>query len=217
MVVIPFEPTSTEPGATPVESTNKYELYREDVNPCRWYLAVNGSEPLRIAPGELSSQPRFRNWHFDHGLKPPNSTERYKFENMICRLYDTAIKYEKTLPFLETDAGIVENLVFFLDMHIPTLFRAKGMEFMKGKIGDTVRVRDDYGRVYFKWKPMKRFWLRNLSAREAEVEMLKMFITERGGYQGEGEGRDWFRCSYWLPLDLFDEETKTRWFGAEDK
>jgi hypothetical protein len=211
--IIQFEPTSVEPDAPPV----RYQLYREDVNPCRWYLAVNGSGPLRIAPGELGSQPRFRNWHFDHGLKPPNTQERYKFENMIGRLYDAAIKYEKTLPFLETDAGMKENLVFFLDTYIPRLFRAYGAQFMNGKIGDEVRVQEDYGRVYFKFKPMKRFWLRNLSAREAEVEMLKMFITERGGYQGEDEGRDWFRCTYWLPLDLFDEETKTRWFSAEEK
>jgi len=61
----------TEPDAPPVEVNGGYQLYWEDVNPCRYYLAVNGTEPLRIEPRELNAQSRFCDWHLVHHLKPP--------------------------------------------------------------------------------------------------------------------------------------------------
>jgi hypothetical protein len=62
----------TEPDAPEVEQKNgKYQLYWEDVDPCCWYLSVNGSEPQPISSAELGTQLRFRNWHFDHRFKPP--------------------------------------------------------------------------------------------------------------------------------------------------
>jgi hypothetical protein len=152
---------------------NHYQLYREDVDPCRWYLAVNGNEPQRILPGELSTQPRFRSWHFDHGHKPPKSTDRHVFEEKIERLYDTAITWEKPLPFLETDAGVVESLTTYFDVHIPTMVRAKGQEFFQGKVGDTVRVKLDEQRVYFKWKSLAIFIKRTFLMKERDIDALK--------------------------------------------
>jgi hypothetical protein len=203
-----------ELDAPPIE-TKKYVLFREDVNPCRWYLAVDGGEPQLISSAELNTQNKFRNWHSDHGLKPPNSMQRHDFEKMVGDWYDTALPYTKTLPFLQTDAGIVENLVFFFDIHIIPHYHTHGVEFMEGKVGECVRIQEGEGRVYFKWQSMKRFWVRVLNAQNAEVNLLKMFITEKGGYQPEAGARDWFRWAYWVPLSLFDGETAARWFEGD--
>ena len=51
---------------------------------------------------------------------------------------------------------------------------------------------------------------------DAELKEMKEFITKKGGYQGEkGGARDWFRCTYWVPLDVFDEVTLERWFEPD--
>jgi hypothetical protein len=205
----------TEEDHPQQEPKNKYQLYREDVDPCRWYLAVNGHEAQQILSGELNIQHRFRNWHSDHGLRPPDSTERHNFEKFIGRLYDNAVPYTKTLPFLQTNAGIIENLVFYFDIHIISDHRRKGSEFMEGDYGDFVRVVQGINRVHFKWQMMKKFWMRALNANSAEIDVLKKFITNKGGYQPEAGARDWFRWTYWLPLDLFNDETKERWFKEE--
>jgi hypothetical protein len=190
---------------------NTYQLYRVEVEPCRWFLAVNGNEPQLISPGELGTQIRFRNWHFAHGLKPPLSTERRVFEEMIGRLYDAAITRNELLPFLQTDAGHIETLTTYFDVNIPNMFRAKGQEFLNGKVGDPVRVKLDERRVYFKWKSMGSFMKRVFHMKEKDVEMLKIFIGKKGGYQGETGVGGWFRNTYWMPLGLFEEPAKV-WF-----
>ena len=196
----------------PVQNT--YQLYRVEVEPCHWFLAVNGNEPQLISPGELGTQIRFRNWHFAHGLKPPLSTERRVFEEMIGRLYDAAITRNELLPFLQTDAGHIETLTTYFDIHIPNMVRAKGQEFLEGKEGDFVRVKLDEGRIYFKWKNLGSFIKRVFHMKEKDVEILKIFIGKKGGYQGETGVGGWFRNTYWMPLDLFEEPAKG-WFNPE--
>jgi hypothetical protein len=195
---------------------NQYQLYRVDVEPCRWFLAVNGNEPQLISPGELGTQIRFRNWHFAHGLKPPLSTQRRDFEEMIGKLYDTAITRNELLPFLQTDAGYIENLTTFFDARIPQMVRAKGQEFLDGKVGDSVRVKIDEQRVYFKWKLMAIFMKRVFYMKEKDEEMLKIFIGKKGGYQGGTGVGGWFRNTYWMPLDLFEESIKG-WFKPDEE
>jgi hypothetical protein len=52
--------------------------------------------------------------------------------------------------------------------------------------------------------------------RDKDIEALKMFITAKGGYQGEKGARDWFRWTYWVPLKLFEGPTTVRWFGEKE-
>jgi len=195
---------------------NKYQLYREDVDPCVWYLAVNGHEPQLISSGELGTQVRFRNWHFDHGYKPPLSTERRIFEEMIERLYDKAITRNGTLPFLQTDAGHVETLATYFDTQIPHTFRAKGQDFLDGKVGDPVRVKWDEQRIYFKWKTLGSFSKRVFHMKENDIDAMKRFISKNGGYQGDVGVGGWFRNKYWLPLNLFEEPAKV-WFQGDNE
>src|SRR5262249_7527390 len=129
-----------------VEVNGGYQLYWEDVNPCRYYLAVNGTEAVRIEPRELNAQSRFRDWHLAHHLKPPPTEKNYhKFEEFIERLFNAAIKREEPLPFLQTDAGHIEALTQAFDVRMTSSFRSWGQEFLEGKEGENVRVRLDIG------------------------------------------------------------------------
>jgi hypothetical protein len=195
---------------------NTYQLYRVDVEPCRWFLAVNGNEPQLISPGELGTQIRFRNWHFAHGLKPPRSKDRGGFEEMIEGLYDRAITRNELLPFLQTDAWFIETLTAYFDTQIPHLFHGKGQEYLEGKVGDFIRVKINEQRIYFKWKFMGSFMKRVFHLKDKDMEMMKIFIGKKGGYQGETGVGGWFRNTYWMPLGLFEEPARV-WFEKSEE
>lgn len=71
------------------------------------------------------------------------------------------------------------------------------------------------GRVYFKWQSLKRFCMRGLNLNGKDIAELKMFITKKGGYQGEQGAREFYRWTYWVPLEIFDGATQARWLGKE--
>ena len=202
------------PEVEPKGKLNGYQLYRDNEKPCNWYLSVDGQDAQPISPMELGQQIRFRNWHWKLGFKPPRSGDRKVFEEFIDQLYDAAVKRE-TLPFMQTDAGHVENLAQYFSIHIPNKVRAFGQEFLDGKTGDPVRIRLDIGRVHFKWQQLKRYCQTGLNAREEDIRSLERFIDRKGGYQSEKEGRGWFRCTYWVPWRVFDEITRERWLNPD--
>ena len=205
----------TEPDAPKVEPLhNGYQLYHDDVDPCNYYLSVNGHEKQPIEKYELGNQAKFRNWHIGHRFIPPRSVTRDAFEQMIEQLIAASIKRE-TLPFMQTDAGHVENLVQYFSAHIPRMVRAKGQAFLDGKTGDPVRMKLDIGRLYFKWDGLKRFYQKGLNAREEDIRSLERFIDKKGGYQSEKEGRGWFRCTYWVPWEIFNEITREKWLDPD--
>ena len=52
--------------------------------------------------------------------------------------------------------------------------------------------------------------------KEKDVEMLKIFISKKGGYQGETGVGGWLRNTYWMPLGLFEEPAKG-WFKPDEE
>jgi hypothetical protein len=50
--------------------------------------------------------------------------------------------------------------------------------------------------------------------KEKEEDALKRFISRKGGYQGDTGVGGWFRNTYWVPLDLFEEPLKG-WLECE--
>jgi hypothetical protein len=94
------------------------------------------------------------------------------------------------------------------------MVRSKGQEFLDGKEGDTVRVKWDEQRVYFKWKTMGSFMKRVFHMKEKDEEMLKMFISKKGGHLSDVGIGGWFRNKYWMPLGLFEESMKG-WFDPD--
>jgi hypothetical protein len=180
-------------------------------------LAVNGSGADPISAAEFGNERKFRIWHFNFKHEAPLLKGQKEFEKMINELMERAIRKEDPLPFLRSDVEYIENLTMYLDIYIPNQYRSFGQEFLDGKAGDVVRMRSDLGRIYFKWQKIKRWLISALSTREKELDAYKMFITRVGGYQGEDGAREWFRWTYWVPMAMFGEETRVRWFEVETK
>lgn len=208
---------STEPDAPPMEfNGHQYRLSCDNRHPCQYYLSVDGGEELPIEVKELNVQSRFRDWHLDHEYEPPQTEKNtHKFEEMVVRLFAARTRHEDPLPFRQTDAGHIENLAQFFDPRIRPWLRQRGEEFLKGKVGDNVRLKLDDGRIYFKWQVLKQFYVRILNARQKDIEAIEMFITKKGGYQGEQGTRGWYRNTYWVQFDLFNKEWQERWLREE--
>jgi hypothetical protein len=198
-----------------LEAPPKYQLYYEGIEPCSYKLSVDGNEPKGITTKELTWWGPFYQWHLDHDCSPPEYMTQKVFVELTRGLFATKIKLPDPLPFRLTDAARLEDLTLYFDYFIPKDVRTRGQEYLDGKWGDDVRVKMDVRRVYFKWPHMKRRLQLAVNARENELEALKEFITNKGGYQGEKGGRDWFRYRYYLPLDLFDQATLERWFDEQ--
>jgi hypothetical protein len=199
-------------GSVPI-----YQLYWEDVLPRRYFLGVNGDEPQLIESRDLSYQSGFRNWLFDHGYMPPETEKDvHKFERFIEHLWNCKTERETPAPFLDTDAEHIEDLASYFEMHVHSDYRRGGPDYLDGNVGQSVRFIADTQRLYFKWQPLKRFMVRSLNARPGDIKDMKLFIMAKGGYQGEEGARDWLRWTYYVPLNLFDEPTKARWFRVED-
>jgi hypothetical protein len=191
---------------------SRYQLYVMPGKPCQWFLSVDGEERRAISSHDLNVQSRWRNWHLDNGYRPPETEKNVnRFEEMIVELFDAAIKLEVDAPFLQTDAEHVETMRAYLQSAIGPLMWQYGEEFAAGKAGDWARLRMDQGRIYFKWEPLDSWLKRALHMRGAELKALKVFIMTKGGYQPKTGIKGWFRCTYWLPWDLFDEQTKEKW------
>jgi hypothetical protein len=203
-------------GAPESVFEKEYQLSYDDVIPRRWYLSIDKSEARLIKSSQLNGQKAFRDWCSDNGHTPPMTTSVPMFEMMMGRLYDEAVKREGTLPFFLTDAGCIENLENYFDTHIPNMVRMKGQEFLTGKIGDYVRIKEDVQRIYFKWQSLKRWCMRSLNAQEKELDALKMLISAKGGYQGEEGARDWVRWTYWVPFNVFTESKVWKWLHPDE-
>ena len=191
-----FKTTGDAPDVEP-QGVQKYQLYCDNKIPCQWYLSVNGDEAYPITSHELTVQSRFRNWHLDHQYDPPQSERNtHIFEGMVKQLYAARIRRDVALPFQQTDAGHVENLVQFFNIPIMAFLRANGKEFLDGKIGDSVRMRLDVGKIYFKWQSLKK-----ILSKRTELKREGYRDTENV-YQQEGRLSRRRRCEGMVQVDV---------------
>src|SRR3974390_684593 len=207
--------TTTEPDAPPIEPP-KYQLYFDNTSPRHWYLSVRGGEKHPIKAHEISAMSKFRSYLIGYGHNisdvPANLVQ---YGLLVDGLMGNAIQNEEPPPFLQSNVGHIENLELYFSRHISMMVRSRGKEFLDGKVGENVRVRLDVGRIYFKWQNMKMFLMRALNAREGDIEALNMFIVAKGGYQGEKGERAWFRWTYWMPMNLFEQQVIEKWFEPD--
>jgi hypothetical protein len=202
-----------EPGAP--AAVPKYQLYVDEAG--RHYLSVDGAEEKLIKPPELAFQGKFRVWCIANQYEAPDTEKNvHVFEQMIKEIR-SRVKHKETAPFLQTDAYHIEHLGMYFSLRIPLLVRQKGQEFLDGKCGDTVRLKQKFGRIYFKWDPLEVFCVTTLKMREDGLERLKMFIDAKGGYQGEKGAKSWWRWTYWVEMGMFGEDKWRKWRDEKEE
>jgi hypothetical protein len=115
-----------------------------------------------------------------------------------------------------TDAREKRILEAILSIHIIAGVRRNYGEFMEGKWGDIVRIRENEKRIYFKEKRL--LWSVHRIQGPVEEKLIADFIGRKCiEHTRTGPGvRDWFRCTYSIDFSEFDEETLTKWFNPEE-
>jgi hypothetical protein len=205
----------SEPEREPAE----WQLYYYDTIPCQWLMSVRGGPKLAITVHDLAGPVPLTCWLMGRRYSITNVPEnRVLFKQKIEMLIATAIKMEKEpLPFMQTDAGIMEKLALYFGEKIKPVYRSKGQEFLDGKWGQEVRVKE--GKIYFNWDRVTVCWKHWYQAKDKDIDALKLFISDKGGHTGDtGRGvRGWLRWKYWLPLDLFPEQVQESWFNPDSK
>jgi hypothetical protein len=88
---------------------------------------------------------------------------------------------------------------------------------MGEKSDDRVRVRIEEKRVYFKEKRLLEY-CRMLPGGGSLETSMRWFINSKGEYHEQGPGhRDWWRSTYSITFDMFEESERERWFPKDDE
>jgi hypothetical protein len=119
-----------------------------------------------------------------------------EFEKWRNELLEEVIVVEPVSRILQVYAWIIELLTLYFSVHIPTVARAKGQEYLNGKCGDVVRINLTTRRIHFKWNRLATFCARQQTP-ERQVEDLRLYIEKEGTYLDEKEKRGgWWRCTW---------------------
>jgi hypothetical protein len=189
------------------------QFWYDDTEPRNWYLQVNGGEKYPIDTPEMNGPNKLKTWLMGYGhdtaFVPETCKEYFPWADVLRR---NAKKNETTLAILDTDADEKQILAEFFDWHIQIDLRSKGKEFLDGKVGDFVRLKD--GRIYFKWQSI--CWhFRRWNVHGWEQKRIKAFIARKGG-QEMSLDVGWYSRAYWVPLNVFNELLQKRWSGEEE-
>jgi hypothetical protein len=121
---------------------------------------------------------------------------------------------------LRTDVEEIEVLAAYFHYQIRRFMRNHGKEFMEGRIGDEVRVKEHEQRVYFRWENLQNFASTHPKIKNiVDIKKLRVFVNKEAGTTGReyqpGMQTQWFRSKLYLSWGLFDEETVEKWFTQE--
>jgi len=173
--------------------------------------------PERIActAGELQHLKAFRVKCLEYSSSFPDMMSQANWDKIVRSSLENAT-YVDPPDVVKTDAKELRMMEEFLGLHIMGGVRRNFGEFMTGKWGDPVRIREDEKRIYFKHK--KLLTRIRLMRGAREEEMMTSYIANKCMEHRQGPGiRDWFRYSYSISWDVFDDDVLTRWFTPEEK
>jgi hypothetical protein len=163
--------------------------------------------------GDLRDLKRFTDRCIEHRVPLPPLMSPVEWRAVYEAALEEAVHVEP-LPLLSTNAGEIEVLARYFENKIVNMVRGDGARFLAGKSGADVRVDPEEKRIYFKWKPLKHHCEMACRMSEARIGEMRMFIYNHGKAHDENfsKGR-WWRCTYSLPYEIFDEVTREWWFN----
>jgi hypothetical protein len=124
--------------------------------------------------------------------------------NLLNRNLENATIVEPT-RIMRTNAAEIDFMTTWFSIFVPTYMRvgSKGTE-------DAVRVKVEERRIYFKDYKLMRFCAQN----SFDDKAMRRFIDANCQYNDRTTHREWWRCTYSISFDIFDEEEIERWMEA---
>jgi hypothetical protein len=173
-----------------------------------------GEERISCSADELLNLNKYRVKCLQRSLSFPDNMARKDWDRIIKNSLENATRVDPP-DVVKTDAQELETLENYFSIHIMASVRQYGKEFLEGKCGESVRVIQDDGKIYFKHRQLLTSIARWRTSRDAEL--IRQFIANKcEEHKKDGLGvRGWFRCTYSIKFNQFDKETLQRWFDPD--
>jgi hypothetical protein len=176
------------------------------------FIISCGSVRMMLEAEELMNLHKFRVKCVAHGIVPPRLMKKEEWDAIVLKNIANAT-HVKPSPAMQSDSYEIGILRRWLDVRIPTFMR-KGEQII-----DKARLDVDQARIYFKWQGAGGFGDHCQGQHCHPNDYVKMgrFIQSDCIHhkQEVGNGiRGWWRGTFSIALDRFDEETIERWLEA---
>jgi hypothetical protein len=169
-----------------------------------------GEDRISCSADELLNLGKYRVKCLENSLSFPETMPRKDWERIVRNSLENATMVDPP-EILKTDASELRILETWLSIHIMSAVRARGEEFMKGQWGEAVRIKESEKRIYFKAK--KLFTSVRIQRGIQEEKELVEFVGSKCIEHKQGPGaREWFRNTYSIAFDQFNDEVLEHWF-----
>jgi hypothetical protein len=182
-------------------------------------IFIMNVEDTRVAfdADDMMSQHRFNTRCLSYGIPLSPIMKKNDWQNLLSKNIEEATIVEPT-EIMRTDAVEIELLQQWFSRHVINLVRSLGQTYLNGggNNDDAVRVRVQEKKFYFKWIPLQRV-IRN-SFGEKDAERLRRYLDSQCEYHDKRVGsgaRGWYRCTWSIGFDRFDEHTLNRWLDPD--
>lgn len=185
-----------------------------DGNPKRYYVNI-GDDRTVISPEEFGNIKVYRMFALRTMASLPDLVPQREWDNVVKRALENAVVIDA--PYImRKNVNELEVLQDFLSIHIPNMIRAHGQEYLDGKVGDVVRLKEKNEMIYFKWEKLASFCRRSMNMQERALEKMRDFIISKGREYGRTELRDWYRSTLAVGFGVFDEAVIDRWLHPDE-
>jgi hypothetical protein len=172
-----------------------------------------GEERIACNADELLNLNKYRIKCLEYSMSFPDNMPKKDWERIVKNSLENATQVDPP-DIMKTDAKELRILEDWLSIHIMSGVRRNYGEFMIGEWGDSVRIRESEKRIYFKAK--KLFTAVRLRRGPAEEQIITEYVGHKCMEHKQGPGaRAWFRYTYSIGFDQFNEETLQHWFDPD--
>jgi hypothetical protein len=179
-----------------------------DREPNIFFVSI-GDKRIQCTFDELWHQHKFQVKCGDHGISAPQTMKKVEWENIIRQNTEKAT-HAPPSRVIRTNADELDLLARYFGAYLPSYMRVGEKE------DDKVRVRDTERRIYFKEQRLLDY-CRGLSGGGNLALSMRWFIHNKCDYHQQGPGhRGWWRSTYSIQYEMFDEEELGKWFGTNN-
>ena len=172
------------------------------------FIVSVGEARLQMDSSELLNQNRFQEKFLEERIAIPAARKKEEHINWINMQMESATVVEPT-NIMRTNAAEIEMISSWFSRVVPPWVKRGVNEDKK----DRVRVKEEERRIYFKWELGLMEWLRRMYS-DREVKTMRTFVDRNCEFHLEGRGH-WWRYTYSISFDKFDEEDVERWLNPE--
>jgi hypothetical protein len=173
----------------------------------RLFIVNVGDVRMSFDPQDVTNQNRYRDKCVAHGLPIPPRLKNDEWDKFMNKAMDEATHVEPT-RIMRTNAFEIDFLTKWLEILVPSYMRVGSKENE-----DTIRVKVEEKRIFFKDYKLMRY----CNQCNFDDKVMRTFIDANCQYHDRKTYRDWWRCTYSVSFDMFDEEIIEKWMSTDDK